>query len=437
MTKSNLCSLLSIIAILIALAVQFGNSVRLEPYLLQKPNKIIYELLFYAPVFVFIILSFEPPKTRFRVFTLYSLIATLIIFPVFHRGQYEANLSLMNSTLACLLAFKMLLWLKYSYHNNLGKDSGKRFTPFLWTLLYMRSDALLHNQQISQPSTPTLDRVHSYLGRRACVMFGKYLMYEFLLGVLVANTPQIPERLYILHIILLTHALILRHILLCEKSNSNKSSTSPRVFQILTPKQTEVMKEWLVLMIFHSKPPFNRPYLSNSPRDMWTNRWHSVFLETFKELAYYPTKNLTVNKFGRKLGNALGVMSVFLVSALFHEYICFTSWGSSYGDHIAFFIYHGIVMVTWESLVMIVAKTKGGMDEEKSKGGARNENKENGYEIKRKIIDVFKWAIFMIVIIPGLPFFCEPFSRNNQILACASLRSVVKNLIHKTFHLQM
>ncbi|CAG8796076.1 28103_t:CDS:2, partial [Gigaspora margarita] len=89
------------------------------------------------------------------------------------------------------------------------------------------------------------------------------------------------------------------------------------------------IKEWLILTIFYTKPLVDKPYLSTSPRDFWSNRWHSIYRECFRELFYLPVRNFF--KFNRTFGFILGILSVYLISGIIHDYIDFVSFDYSKG----------------------------------------------------------------------------------------------------------
>ncbi|CAG8819089.1 231_t:CDS:2, partial [Racocetra persica] len=72
-----------------------------------------------------------------------------------------------------------------------------------------------------------------------------------------------------------------------------------------------IIKEWLILTIFYTKPLMGNPYFSTSPRDLWSNQWHQVYHQVFQELGYLPVKNYF--KRNQTLGRALGICAAFLI----------------------------------------------------------------------------------------------------------------------------
>ncbi|CAJ0840985.1 9137_t:CDS:2 [Entrophospora sp. SA101] len=94
---------------------------------------------------------------------------------------------------------------------------------------------------------------------------------------------------------------------------------------------------------------FDQPYLSSSPRDFWSNRWHQLIHESFVELAYKPSKSHLKPNI---LGEIIGVLGSFFISAAIHEYINYTTFGVSYGEHFGFFLFHGIIFLVWDLLTL-------------------------------------------------------------------------------------
>ncbi|CAG8646639.1 12979_t:CDS:2 [Dentiscutata erythropus] len=210
----------------------------------------------------------------------------------------------------------------------------------------------------------THKELNLYIIKRTILMFGKFLFFDFLIEFLLDNEPEIPERLYILRIfdyfvtghqiislynffycnvyLLLTYVtfsfgwdvqiilfgIILNPLLFIKnngkQSEENKSYiTRIKEWLILTTYITRI-KEWLILTIFHTKPLVDKPFLSTSPRDFWSNRWHSIYRECFRELFYYPVRNFF--KFNRNIGYILGILLVYFISGILHDYIYFISF---------------------------------------------------------------------------------------------------------------
>ncbi|CAJ0757174.1 6625_t:CDS:2 [Entrophospora sp. SA101] len=106
--------------------------------------------------------------------------------------------------------------------------------------------------------------------------------------------------------------------------------------------QISSLKIWLVSTLFYSKPMFDQPYLSSSPRDFWSNRWHQLIHESFVELAYKPSKSHLKPNI---LGEIIGVLGSFFISAAIHEYINYTTFGVSYDSPNLLVCFFGISLV--------------------------------------------------------------------------------------------
>ncbi|CAG8795057.1 42357_t:CDS:2, partial [Gigaspora margarita] len=101
-----------------------------------------------------------------------------------------------------------------------------------------------------------------------------------------------------------------------------KSSKSQyQTTQSTNSSTTRKVKEWLILLLFYTKDPMNLPFMSTSPRDFWSKRWHIVLREIFLDLGYVPVKNLFSKH--KKIGKVFGTLSAFFVSGLLHEHIVY------------------------------------------------------------------------------------------------------------------
>ncbi|CAG8792067.1 1796_t:CDS:1, partial [Gigaspora rosea] len=129
--------------------------------------------------------------------------------------------------------------------------------------------------------------------------------------------------------------------LLSDNVNNNKNQKESKSFKTN-------LKKWLIDTIFHTKPLIGDPYFATGPRDLWSNQWQQLYQQIFKELGYYPTQNyFKQNEF---LGRELGIFSTFLISGLFHEYISIVAFNYFSLDYIAFFLFHGIFFILWETV---------------------------------------------------------------------------------------
>ena len=97
---------------------------------------------------------------------------------------------------------------------------------------------------------------------------------------------------------------------------------------------------YLALWSIPSRPGFDKPYLSTSVRELWGKRWHQVrkltaldslrsrlsvqmLRENLKTIGYHPVRELCRRRgVSDRVAQALGVFTVFVMSALMHEYQC-------------------------------------------------------------------------------------------------------------------
>ncbi|CAG8745172.1 612_t:CDS:2, partial [Racocetra persica] len=160
----------------------------------------------------------------------------------------------------------------------------------------------------------------------------KFVILNLLVEYLKYNKPEIPKRSYRLrvldylitghpfietytffycflwsiHIILafslvwnkacILFGIILRP-LLSDSVKENKKLQEPKSLKI-------IIKEWLILSLFYTKPLMGNPILSTDPRDFWSNQWHQVYGEIFHDLGYLPVRNYF--KHNKILGRMLG-----------------------------------------------------------------------------------------------------------------------------------
>ncbi|CAG8623685.1 29998_t:CDS:1 [Racocetra persica] len=136
------------------------------------------------------------------------------------------------------------------------------------------------------------------------------------------------------------------------------------------------------------------PYLSTSPRDLWSNQWHQIYNEVFQEFGYLPVKNYF--KHSKALGCALGICAAFLISGLFHDYIAIVSFNHFSIDYTIFFLFHGILLVLWEAVEGDILGR--GKDFKDSLG-----------------IKVFKMSLFLPIAAFILPLFVEPYIKGIYI----------------------
>ncbi|CAG8526107.1 9356_t:CDS:2 [Dentiscutata heterogama] len=246
----------------------------------------------------------------------------------------------------------MLIWMKKIQYLNENPS-------FISSLFNWRPHALTipdKNNYQGYIESITNKELNLYIIKRTILMFGKFLFFDFLIEFLLDNEPEIPEKLYILRIfdyfvtghqiislynffycniyLLLTYVtfsfgwdvqiilfgIILNPLLFIKNKGKQSEENKSYITHI---------KEWLILTIFYTKPLVDKPFLSTSPRDFWSNRWHSIYRECFRDLFYFPVRNFF--KSNRNIGYILGILLVYFISGILHDYINFVAFSYTKG----------------------------------------------------------------------------------------------------------
>ncbi|XP_074307441.1 acyl-CoA--sterol O-acyltransferase 1-like [Silene latifolia] len=82
-----------------------------------------------------------------------------------------------------------------------------------------------------------------------------------------------------------------------------------------------VAKSAKVFLGFDLEPQFNEPLLSTSLQDFWGRRWNIMVTSILRPTVYLPTLSLASKFVGREMGQLVGVIAAFGVSAIYHELI--------------------------------------------------------------------------------------------------------------------
>ncbi|KXZ41959.1 hypothetical protein GPECTOR_234g545 [Gonium pectorale] len=100
---------------------------------------------------------------------------------------------------------------------------------------------------------------------------------------------------------------------------------------------------------------FAKPWRGITSVSVLWQRWHQMFRMSFLRLAYRPARALVRRLRGGGKGRggaaadrvdeAVGVMAVFLLSGLTHEYMCWAAFGAAEGWQLAFFALHGLAVL--------------------------------------------------------------------------------------------
>ena len=177
-------------------------------------------------------------------------------------------------------------------------------------------------------------------------------------------------------------------------STSEKNNHKSILIQssILTTSEYIHLKEWFIDTLFNTKPFFNEPWMSSSPRDFWSFRWHVTFNELYKELGFLPVRNLFSSIFSRKISNSFGVLGALGISALQHEYLATSMFDVCTGEHLFFFMAHGVIFILWEAVFGY-------------------ENSTNHITKTKRFL---KWILLASIYLSITPAFVEPFKRNYE-----------------------
>ncbi|CAG8574088.1 411_t:CDS:1 [Dentiscutata heterogama] len=395
-------------------------------------SPLAYQLLMSIIFLISISLSFNPPTTKIHFFILYTLAFLQILIPMLYNSKYHCTLQAASSVFNFAIACKLLLWLK-KYHSPDTQES--EFNSFFSTLFIWRPDPL----KIDKSEKKYIDQItiNDYFvnqGKRFAITTFKFLVFEFILAWAETYKPIIPDRIYLFRVIdyfltgkpfitpfylfynyvlavniyifislaydifVLSFGLLLPLLQIIQSSQYSVNKISKSRYQAILSSKIQEVKEWLILLLFHTKVPMNFPFISTSPRDFWSKRWHIVLREIFLDLGYVPVKNL----FGKhkKIGNIFGILSAFFVSGLLHEYIVYCMWGNSPGEQMLFFLFHGLLLILWEVAEGLLVGNGIAINEVKDSWG----------------IWLFKLILFNTIAIFGIPSFFEPYLREDSFV---------------------
>ncbi|CAG8539197.1 5657_t:CDS:2 [Cetraspora pellucida] len=274
----------------------------------------------------------------------------------------------------------MMLWLKKNYQFSV--DSKIKVPSFIGSLCNWRPKSITipdeskYQKYIDSIKVSDLNRE---MINNTIKLIIKSLILRLLSEYLKNNEPIISERsyglrildylrtghpfietytfffciLYIIRAILLfsqswniyciIYGIILR-LLLSNDNDKNKDKNRKQRDESKSLKI--IIKEWLILSIFYTKPLMGNPWFSTSPRDLWSNQWHQILNQVFQELGYFPIKNYF--KHNKTIGRMLGICSAFLLSGLLHDYLAIVSFDHFSIDCTIFFLFNGILLVLWE-----------------------------------------------------------------------------------------
>ncbi|KAJ1923528.1 hypothetical protein IWQ60_005828 [Tieghemiomyces parasiticus] len=88
---------------------------------------------------------------------------------------------------------------------------------------------------------------------------------------------------------------------------------------------------------------FDNPFLATSPRDFWSRRWNILFKDAFHVVVFLPVYRRLAGLVNRSVAMTVAALTVFLFSALMHEYVLICIAGRSNAEELAFFVVHGLL----------------------------------------------------------------------------------------------
>ncbi|CAI2171777.1 4879_t:CDS:1 [Funneliformis geosporum] len=310
----------------------------------------------------------------------------------------------------------MFIWLKYS----LKLNDNVTVKPFIWSLFNWRpkeGQIPIAKQEVLLKQGIDQDELKLYINyhykKFTCFM----LIYISLAQILQSFAPDVSDIPYPIRVIKFYYdgtpfislfVLLYCYIYACMICSSMTylheifiiisahllshiySTPNSLLHTKLTTDQLDSLKLWLISFLFYSNPIYNHPYLSQSPKDLWHNRWHQLFRIFFVELGYKPTCHI-LSFAPIKLQRFFSILAAFTVSGILHEYILYCSNRYFTLEQLSYFWFNAIVLIIWE--LSINSK------EEKTKG--------QEYLLKK-----IRNSLFMnIFAIFTIPWFIEPYIR--------------------------
>ncbi|CAG8654528.1 17212_t:CDS:1, partial [Cetraspora pellucida] len=269
----------------------------------------------------------------------------------------------------------MIIWMKKNYQFSI--DPKTKFPSFVSTLFNWRINGITIPYETNYQKyidSITVKDLNLKMINHLIKAITKFVIRDLLKEYLKYNKPEIPERSYILRVldyfitghpftetytffycflwsifIILSFSLVWDNAcilfgIILRPLLSNSLKENEKLQESKSLKM--IIKEWLILSLFYTKPLMGNPFLSIDPRDFWSNQWHQIYSETFHELGYFPVR--TYFKHNKTLGRVLGICSVYLISGLFHDYTLIVAFNHFSADYTTFFLFHGLLLILWE-----------------------------------------------------------------------------------------
>jgi hypothetical protein len=332
---------------------------------------------FFLPLAIFSIFSFSPPNSNFRksilILSNLSLFSFPLIFSNIYPITFHVPIALSSFTYSC----KMLIWFK----NSLNVKDPSSTKPFVWSLFNWRSKEggipIMKQDDLLEQGIKK-DRLESYINYHYIRCFCVWILYVTCAQFIELFAPEIPKTSFPIRVIkylfydgppftslfnlfycyIYAGALYFSMNYLYEVIiipcahllNYIYSTPNSLLHRKLTKDQLNSLKLWLISLLFYSNSIFDQPYLSESPRELWSIRWHQMFHEIFVELGYKPACYL-LSSFPDKLQKLFGVLASFTISGILHEYILYSSSRYFTLEQFTYFLFNAIILIIWESFM--------------------------------------------------------------------------------------
>lgn len=384
-------------------------------FTLEIPTQIFfssYLSLLTICLIAFIGITLKTPITRIHYIALIIISIIFISIPLKYGRQISCMYNLPIPVTIIGFFYKMLIWIKKC------KQDSKDKPPFFWTLFYWKKNYNLSNKKLGIITKENIkQKLKPYLTHKLLKLYIMMIFHELFTYFLVTFPPSIiPDRPYPLRIIdylLLNKASFIANPytlfycyvyagFLAHNMNYlyNKILVAATVIlwiiennllfnDPIINSKVNIIKNYLISLLFDNSSLFNHPYFSTSPSDLWGRRWHQLLRECLIELGYLPIRSLFTNN-NKTLGHIMGLLASFILSGIFHEYIIISLFGKITGEHFSFFIFQGIMVILWEIILLLISK----------------------FIIYKKLTTFLIWNIILIFTIP---WFIEPYIRLNHI----------------------
>ncbi|CAB5206023.1 unnamed protein product [Rhizophagus irregularis] len=194
----------------------------------------------------------------------------------------------------------MMIWLK----NVLYAEKEKQIGPFYLTMFYWRKLP----EKTNKSREISIKDINIYIIKRIIILLFKWILFEILYRWITNNIPEIPEGFTRFEfstgitkgIPALTPFLFLLrcNYIFCHNHVIFRIRSIPyykwNIFRFLITLKDEKsifffekqhmkhIKEWCISMIYDTNHMFRYPYLSTSPRDLWSFRWQLFLNEVLK-----------------------------------------------------------------------------------------------------------------------------------------------------------